>query len=93
MELAGTDMNRRGFFAAFAAIAAAATLDPERLLWVPGRKLISIPSVFDLSPVVITAWRGAFRVGDVVTFGRDPSPYTVISIGPPYHFACVRVIS
>lgn len=37
-------MNRRGFFGALAAIAAAATLDPERLLWVPGKKLISIPA-------------------------------------------------
>ena len=32
-------MNRRSFLAA----ALAATLDPEKLLWVPGRKLISIP--------------------------------------------------
>lgn len=37
-------MNRRGFFGAFAAFAATATLDPERLLWVPGKKLISIPA-------------------------------------------------
>ena len=33
-------MNRRGFLAA---LMGAAVLDPERLLWVPGRKLISIP--------------------------------------------------
>lgn len=38
-------MNRRGFFGAlFGAAAAAATLDPEKLLWVPGAKLISIPA-------------------------------------------------
>lgn len=37
-------MNRRGFLGALAAIAATATLDPERLLWVPGKKLISIPA-------------------------------------------------
>jgi hypothetical protein len=43
-------MNRRGFLASFLAIPAAAlvleapfTKDPERALWVPGRKLISIP--------------------------------------------------
>lgn len=35
-------MNRRAFFAALLGGAAAAA-DPERLLWVPGRKLISIP--------------------------------------------------
>ena len=32
-------MNRRGFLA----MLTGAALDPERLLWVPGRKLISIP--------------------------------------------------
>lgn len=37
-------MNRRGFFGSLAAIAATAVLDPERLLWVPGKKLISIPA-------------------------------------------------
>ena len=36
-------MNRRGFFSVLAGMAATATLDPERLLWVPGKKLISIP--------------------------------------------------
>lgn len=33
-------MNRRSFLAS---LLATATLDPERLLWTPGRKLISIP--------------------------------------------------
>lgn len=32
--------SRRGFLAA---VAAAFVVDPERLLWVPGKKLISIP--------------------------------------------------
>ena len=36
-------MNRRGFLAALAG-AAAYALDPERALWVPGKKLISIPA-------------------------------------------------
>jgi hypothetical protein len=35
-------MNRRGFLALLGGAAAAAA-DPERLLWVPGRRLISIP--------------------------------------------------
>lgn len=34
-------ISRRGFFGA---IAAALVLDPERLLWVPGRKSIFIPT-------------------------------------------------
>lgn len=33
-------MNRRSFLAS---VAAALVLDPERALWVPGKKLISIP--------------------------------------------------
>ena len=33
-------MNRRGFLSA---LVGAAVLDPERLLWIPGKKLISIP--------------------------------------------------
>jgi len=33
-------MNRRGFIGA---LLGAATLDPERALWVPGKRLISIP--------------------------------------------------
>jgi hypothetical protein len=34
-------VNRRGFLAA---LAGAFVADPERALWVPGQKLISIPS-------------------------------------------------
>lgn len=34
-------MNRRGFLAA---LLGTAVLDPERLLWVPGKRLISIPA-------------------------------------------------
>ena len=36
-------MNRRGFLGIFAGALAAATLDPERALWIPGAKTISIP--------------------------------------------------
>ena len=36
-------MNRRGFFGAIAGLVAGATLDPERLLWKAGARLISIP--------------------------------------------------
>ncbi len=37
-------MNRRGFFGLLAGIAATAFLDPEKLLWKPGARLISIPN-------------------------------------------------
>ena len=33
-------MNRRNFLSS---LLAASTLDPERLLWVPGAKMISVP--------------------------------------------------
>ena len=39
-------MNRR----AFLSLAAAAALDPDRLLWIPGRKLISIPAKLAVVP-------------------------------------------
>ena len=37
-------MNRRTFFSLLGIGAASAALDPERLLWVPGAKTISIPA-------------------------------------------------
>lgn len=36
-------MNRRGFLSALLGTASALALDPERALFVPGKKLISIP--------------------------------------------------
>ena len=44
-------MNRRGFLAS---LIAGAVLDPERLLWVPGAKLISIPAAQSAEMVGIT---------------------------------------
>jgi hypothetical protein len=38
-------MNRRGFLASLTGLLATASLDPERLLWVPGAKTIFIPPV------------------------------------------------
>jgi len=36
-------MNRRGFLSSLAIAAAGLALDPEKLLWVPGKKTIFIP--------------------------------------------------
>lgn len=36
--------SRRGFLSFLGAAVASATLDPERLLWVPGSKVYSIPA-------------------------------------------------
>lgn len=38
-------MNRRGFLGSLSTIAGALTLDPERLLWVPGKKSIFLPQL------------------------------------------------
>jgi hypothetical protein len=51
--------SRRGFLAALGAFA----LDPERLLWQPGARLISIPA-----PRVLPF----LAVGDICTFGLSP---------------------
>lgn len=59
--------SRRGFLSALGGVAAAFALDPERALWVPGAKTISIPKA-----------RAMFEVGDVVSFGPFSGRYTVI---------------
>lgn len=51
--------SRRGFLATLFVGAAAATVDPEKLLWVPGRKLISIPKP-------TPARLGRLTAGDIV---------------------------
>jgi hypothetical protein len=38
-------MHRRNFLSLFGVTAATIAADPEALLWVPGKKLISVPSV------------------------------------------------
>lgn len=42
-------LNRRGFMGA---LAGALALDPERLLWVPGKKLISVPKPTDHQDII-----------------------------------------
>jgi len=61
-------MNRRAFFGALTGIAAIAALDPEKLLWVPGKKLISIPR---------RAARPFLAVGDIVQFKGWLGKYVV----------------
>jgi hypothetical protein len=45
-------MNRRSFLAL---LAASLTLDPEKALWLPGKKLVSIPKPPTLSPRYLTS--------------------------------------
>ena len=75
-------ISRRSLFKALlGGIAAASTLDPERLLWVPGAKAISIPPTPKLAFAkdafeVVGQGLGVLKRGDVVTisgkFAFDP---------------------
>ncbi len=58
-------LSRRGFLAL-----AGLAFDPERLLWVPGKKLISIPKPIDSAPLCY----GDFFVvqEQIATFDRIP---------------------
>lgn len=70
-------MNRRSFLASTAAIIASAAFDPEKLLWVPGRKVISIPK--PSPPAAAVYLNGIYQVtgvdytidGNKITF-HDP---------------------
>ncbi len=46
-------MNRRAFLAAFTGGAAAFALDPERALWVPGKRVISVPAAPNGAPLLL----------------------------------------
>lgn len=66
-------MNRRALFAALAAGAVGFALDPERLLWSPGRKLISIPGPLPIMRdrwIVMHVQGMPYRVSD--TLGGAP---------------------
>jgi hypothetical protein len=80
-------MNRRAFLAAIAGL----TLDPERLLWRPGAKLISIPKpvMVDREPfvTVFERWqkeqehrfvRLQYVAGELVSRDIWPSPPFVL---------------
>jgi hypothetical protein len=80
-------MNRRAFFAALAAAAATAAYDPERALWVPGRKTYF--------PLLGRALPGRmFEVGDKVKLAGFPEVYEVVSVNLPgdYILASLRLL-
>lgn len=76
-------INRRALFKTLlGGIAAAATLDPEKLLWVPGQKMISIPAPTpplafhkDAFQMVMEG-PDDFRIGHIITI-RIPPRYEV----------------
>ncbi len=83
-----TDLNRRGFLAAFAA---AYVLDPEHLLWRPGAKMYSIPRAVEPSDSWILTlqprdapdsrtWVAScvpYPNGAIVTLPKDARQYVV----------------
>lgn len=84
-------MNRRGFLGSLAALTAGMALDPERALWVPGRK-----TYFDLShtPDMLAYIEVACLDGRV--FRRYPashdgsvSKFSVVTVGKGDTITCV----
>lgn len=75
-------MNRRGFLSALIGFAATATLDPERLLWVPGQKLISIPApsmdFLNVDQLLVVAMR---NLGFVRPLSSDELTETFLEMG------------
>ena len=70
-------MNRRHFLQFAAAATAGLVLDPERLLWVPGKKTIFLPSVRQATATEVMALASdRLRKGDVFTiegyYARNP---------------------
>jgi hypothetical protein len=61
VELATARMNRRQLLSLFVAAPLAALVDPERLLWVPGAKLISVGWASGVT---------SLKVGDTVTIRK-----------------------
>ena len=49
-------LTRRGFLSALATAAAGLTLDPERLLWVPGQRTFFLPSIEPAYTLVQIDW-------------------------------------
>jgi hypothetical protein len=68
-------MTRR---ALLASLAAAFVLDPERLLWKPGAKLISIPN--RSAPFAVRIIGGYLAIGDQLLIEGKSGLFAVLSI-------------
>lgn len=64
-------MNRRGFLASLAAVMVIdrEKFDPERSLWVPGARAISIPKAIVKPPLTAKLWRMAIESAPGGSFG------------------------
>lgn len=74
-------ITRRGFLSALAVAVAGSTLDPERLLWVPGAKTIFLPPVKSVTRMTrVLVAPSAMKIGDIFTlngvFAIEPTTLT-----------------
>jgi hypothetical protein len=87
-------MNRRGFLGALAGAIAGASLDPEQLLWTPGRKLISIPSIVEppwicpnlLTKETLKAMERSFVFHPTAFLVRGPRIGDTVNVRVPQRF-------
>lgn len=76
-------MNRRAFLRTLLGSAAALTLDPERLLWVPGAKTIFLPSSRVLTADDLEFW-GILAICDDGIYRN--SYMGIERLSSPYYF-------
>ena len=79
-------MNRRGLLGA---LMGGLMLDPERLLWVPGRKLISIPAVPPRTDKIYDWLDGGRTTATVIVINPIDSPLVAFLREHPEY--CVQV--
>lgn len=97
------NLSRRGFLGA---IAAALVADPERLLWVPGKKIISIPKPQRVSITAEEIIHQAMRTNGILAaregLSREDSDYALRTLSQmldrwnrpmPTSFSGVRDVS
>lgn len=75
-------MHRRAFLASLATLAAATAIDPDRLLWEPGKKTYFDiqkpgPLAFDYGKLSVDYLRDYLKVGDIFTIQGHflPNPH------------------
>jgi len=75
-------VNRRGFLATLSAAIATATLDPGKLLWIPGAKKIFIPPVREASWSTATYTIGGTESSRIFVFhGGHPEDIAGVTYG------------
>jgi hypothetical protein len=88
--------HRRGFLGLLGAFAATAVCDPERLLWTPGRKLISIPAPRVATPADWVC-QGSFSIeGKWISLelpNRYPGSFDWEIVGLPLSTSAARSMS